>query len=195
MEYSEENSVHHHPPLYRRHQLTNTRSQYMRKSQIRPPSRIPSSPGKGLSEITESEGNMRSKPASKLPPPTSFKHKIGPCCMSRTDNYLEQRTDYVATDAEPDPKQRKTLAERAGEPRSIVAPTPSSRPAIKGTSLVAAGVSPHLLSHLTCYPTTNLHPLFYRPNPPYRTIGWHSQTRTSGVQNASFTTPRESVVG
>ncbi|RDL34375.1 putative carboxy-terminal kinesin 2 [Venustampulla echinocandica] len=102
MDYTEENS-------------------YMRKSQIRPPSRIPSSPGKGLSEITESEGNMRSKPASKLPPPTSFKHRIGPCY------------------AEPDPKQRKTLAERAGEPRSLPAPTPSSRPVIKGTSLLTAG--------------------------------------------------------
>jgi len=43
-------------------------------------------------------------------------------------------------DNEPEPK-RKTLAERAGEPRSIVAPTPSSRPVVKGTSLVGAGVS------------------------------------------------------
>jgi kinesin family protein C1 len=40
------------------------------------------------------------------------------------------------TDGEPEPK-RKTLAERAGEPRSIAAP-PTSRPAVKGTSLVGA---------------------------------------------------------
>lgn len=43
-------------------------------------------------------------------------------------------------DNEPEPK-RKTLAERAGEVRSIAAPTPSARPAVKGTSLVGAGVS------------------------------------------------------
>lgn len=52
--------------------------------------------------------------------------------------YLQELT---ATVNEPEPK-RKTLAERAGEPKSsIVAPTPTSRSFMKGTSLVGAGVS------------------------------------------------------
>jgi hypothetical protein len=42
--------------------------------------------------------------------------------------------------SEPEPK-RKTLVERAGETKSVVAATPSSRSLVKGTSLVGAGVS------------------------------------------------------
>ncbi|KAH8589285.1 P-loop containing nucleoside triphosphate hydrolase protein [Bisporella sp. PMI_857] len=95
-------------------------NQYARPSQLRPPSRIPS-PGKGgLSEITESQGNARSKPPSKMQPPTSVKHKLS------------------APYNEPEPK-RKTLAERAGEPRSmIVPPAQTSRPVMKGTTLLNA---------------------------------------------------------
>ncbi|KAH9214620.1 P-loop containing nucleoside triphosphate hydrolase protein [Leptodontidium sp. 2 PMI_412] len=96
-----------------------------RPSQLKPPgSRIPSPPKMGLAEISESQSNARSKLLSRMPPPTSLKHKLG------------------GTFNEPEPK-RKTLAERAGEPRSIAAPTPSSRPPVKGTSLVGAGKSMH----------------------------------------------------
>ncbi|KAF4624706.1 hypothetical protein G7Y89_g13463 [Cudoniella acicularis] len=94
MDYSEENN-------------------FMRKSQLRPPSRIPTSPAKSLTEITESENNTRAKMISRMPPPSSLKHKLG------------------ASYGEPEPKQRKTLAERAGEPRSFAAATPSSRPVVK----------------------------------------------------------------
>ncbi|PSS28353.1 hypothetical protein M430DRAFT_166159 [Amorphotheca resinae ATCC 22711] len=99
MDYSEENSG-------------------MRTSQARQLSRIPS-PGKGLSEISDSQSNARSKHPSKMPQPTSIKHKIGPSFN------------------EPEAK-RKTLAERAGEPRSIAVAAPSSRPVVKGTSLAGA---------------------------------------------------------
>jgi kinesin family member C1 len=50
-------------------------------------------------------------------------------------------TNATSVDNEPEPKQRKTLVERAGESRSIAAATPSARPVVKGTSLVGAGVS------------------------------------------------------
>jgi hypothetical protein len=56
--------------------------------------------------------------------------------------------------SEPDPK-RKTLAERAGETRSIAAPTPNSRALVRTTSLVSAGVSFLCLVHYTethCFP-------------------------------------------
>ena len=46
----------------------------------------------------------------------------------------------MGADHEPEPK-RKTLTERAGEPRSIAATSTSSRPAVKGMSLVGASVS------------------------------------------------------
>jgi hypothetical protein len=49
-------------------------SQFMRRSQMAPPSRIPS-PGKGLSEISESQGNARSK-MSKLPAAAGVKHRM-----------------------------------------------------------------------------------------------------------------------
>ncbi|KAH7412781.1 P-loop containing nucleoside triphosphate hydrolase protein [Cadophora sp. MPI-SDFR-AT-0126] len=83
----------------------------------------------GLAEISESQNNARSRMISKMPPPTSLKHKLGGTYMP---------------DNEPEPK-RKTLAERAGEvgTRSIAAPTTSARPAVKGTSLVGAGKSMH----------------------------------------------------
>ncbi|KAK0121766.1 kinesin-like nuclear fusion protein [Cadophora gregata] len=98
-----------------------------RPSQLKPPgSRIPSPPKMGLAEISESQNNARSRMISKMPPPSSLKHKLG------------------GTYNEPEPK-RKTLAERAGEvgSRSIAAPTTSARPAVKGTSLVGAGKSMH----------------------------------------------------
>jgi hypothetical protein len=50
--------------------------------------------------------------------------------------------------SEPDPK-RKTLAERAGETRSIAAPTPNSRALVRTTSLVSAGVSSPYINHST----------------------------------------------
>ncbi|RFU26155.1 hypothetical protein B7463_g10193, partial [Scytalidium lignicola] len=90
---------------------------YSRPSQLRAPSRIPSPP-KGLSEITESQNNARAKGLSKLALP--LKHKIG------------------ANGGEPEPK-RKTLAERAGEPKTAQIPQPSAKFGFKGTSLVNAG--------------------------------------------------------
>ncbi|CZS93156.1 probable carboxy-terminal kinesin 2 [Rhynchosporium agropyri] len=96
-----------------------------RPSQLKPPgSRIPSPPKMGLVEISESQGNARSKIMSRMPPPTSLKHKLG----------------GAFNESEP---KRKTLAERAGEVRPLVAPTPSSRPPVKGTTLVGAGKSMH----------------------------------------------------
>ncbi|KUJ19370.1 kinesin-domain-containing protein [Mollisia scopiformis] len=93
-----------------------------RVSRLRPPTQI-ASPGKGLSEISESENNARSKQVSRMPPPGSLKHKLG------SSNY------------EPEPK-RKTLAERAGEPRSVAAATPGPRTFVKATSLVGASGKP-----------------------------------------------------
>ena len=53
---------------------------------------------------------------------------------------------FGALDNEPDPK-RKTLVERAGEPRStVVAP---SRPAVKGTSLIGAARNTSFSSSLS----------------------------------------------
>ncbi|KAL2064243.1 hypothetical protein VTL71DRAFT_4737 [Oculimacula yallundae] len=96
-----------------------------RPSQLKPPgSRIPSPPKMGLAEISESQGNARSKIMSRMPPPSTLKHKLG------------------GTFSEPEPK-RKTLAERAGEPRTIAAPTPISRPPVKATTLVGAAKSMH----------------------------------------------------
>jgi hypothetical protein len=46
----------------------------------------------------------------------------------------------IGVDNEPEPK-RKTLAERAGEPSSLGAAPATSRPVVKGTSLVGATVS------------------------------------------------------
>ena len=46
----------------------------------------------------------------------------------------------ICADNEPEPK-RKTLAQRAGEPNSIAAVSVSSRPTVKGTTLVGAAVS------------------------------------------------------
>lgn len=63
----------------------------MRSNLPRPPSRIPS-PGKGLTEISDSQGNARSKPASMLPPP-SFKHRIESSCMSNKEQLAEDDTD------------------------------------------------------------------------------------------------------
>jgi len=57
-------------------------------------------------------------------------------------SYLGEKVKLTRLVVNPEPK-RKTLAERAGEPRSTTmpAPTSNSRPTIKGTSLVGAGVS------------------------------------------------------
>lgn len=52
--------------------------QFMKKSQIRPPSRIPS-PGKGLCEISESQSNVRSK-ASAIPPAQTTSKYNGLSC-------------------------------------------------------------------------------------------------------------------
>ncbi|XMA20256.1 hypothetical protein WAI453_013047 [Rhynchosporium graminicola] len=53
-----------------------------RPSQLKPPgSRIPSPPKMGLVEISESQGNARSKIMSRMPPPTSLKHKLGGACQ------------------------------------------------------------------------------------------------------------------
>lgn len=55
-----------------------TMAQYFKRSQIRPPSKIPS-PGKGLSEISESDSNARSKPSAIPPPQMSAKLNGLPC--------------------------------------------------------------------------------------------------------------------
>jgi hypothetical protein len=59
-----------------------------------------------------------------------------------TRSRREEITDssFLWLDNEPEPK-RKTLAQRAGEPRSVAAATPGPRSGIVGTSLAAAGVS------------------------------------------------------
>ncbi|EPE28652.1 hypothetical protein GLAREA_09773 [Glarea lozoyensis ATCC 20868] len=102
-----------------------------RPSGIRPPMiRIPS-PGKGLQEITPSENNTRAKPVSRMAAPNNIKRAMG------------------YHDGQPEPKQRKTLAERGGEPVSKpTIPTISGKPPVKGTSLVSAssGVSSIFLS-------------------------------------------------
>ncbi|KAM3081135.1 kinesin-like nuclear fusion protein [Clarireedia jacksonii] len=94
-------------------------NQYARTSHIKPPTTRLPSPSRGLSEMSDSNGNARTRvPASKMPQPTSALKRFGE--MSNN---------------EPEPK-RKTLAERAGEPISGIARTPSvSRATVKGTSL------------------------------------------------------------
>jgi hypothetical protein len=76
MEYPEENLVRRKDPRLQDKPTNTSQLQFMRNSQMAPPSRIPS-PGKGLSEITESQGNARSKPTSRLPAAPSLKHKLG----------------------------------------------------------------------------------------------------------------------
>ncbi|KAK5012404.1 kinesin-like nuclear fusion protein [Cryomyces antarcticus] len=49
----------------------------MRTTGIRPPSRIPATPGKGLFEITPSDNNARA--STMMPPPTTLKHKNAGC--------------------------------------------------------------------------------------------------------------------
>lgn len=94
----------------------------MRASRIRPPNPI-GSPGKGLTELNESENNARAKP-SLLPAPqvNTMKHRL-------------------TSAAEPEPKQRKTLMERAAEPYRSVGTTPAPRASVKGMSLQATSVS------------------------------------------------------
>src|SRR4051812_4775839 len=57
----------------------------------------------------------------------------------------------ILVDNEPEPK-RKTLAERAGEPRSMAPPPSSTRHTIKGTSLVV-GHFQYILHSYSSIPT------------------------------------------
>ncbi|KAF7857168.1 hypothetical protein EAF04_009409 [Stromatinia cepivora] len=93
-------------------------NQYQRTSQAKPTMSAIPSLGKPLAEITDSHGNVRSRLPSKMPQPTTLKRQ-----SDKSNN-------------EPAPK-RKTLAERAGEPVTTMARTPSVRkPSVKGTSIV-----------------------------------------------------------
>ncbi|KAF7897678.1 uncharacterized protein EAF01_008644 [Botrytis porri] len=93
-------------------------NQYSHISQSKPTiSAIPSL-GKPLAEMSDSHGNVRSRLPSKMPQPTTLKRQ-----NDKSSN-------------EPAPK-RKTLAERAGEPVTTMARTPSVRkPSVRGTSIV-----------------------------------------------------------
>lgn len=53
-------------------------SQNVRGSRLRQPTQT-SHISKGLSEISESQGNARSTKPSMIPPPTTLKHKLGQC--------------------------------------------------------------------------------------------------------------------
>lgn len=113
----------------------------MNNSRMAPPSGIPrlGSPGKlGLATITDSQSNARSN-QSMLPPPPSLKHKLGPTCELQCLREVGKRRLTDLLDNEPEPK-RKTLVERAGEPRSIATATHGPRAVVKGTSLLGAGV-------------------------------------------------------
>ncbi|KFY64332.1 hypothetical protein V497_01747 [Pseudogymnoascus sp. VKM F-4516 (FW-969)] len=92
----------------------------MKKSQIRPPSRIPS-PGKGLSEITESQNNSRLRPPGQVP-------------QSLKSSTFSAGVRMVNDD---EPK-RKTLVERAGEPARPNTSFAPGRSVVKGTSLTSA---------------------------------------------------------
>ncbi|KAK4983453.1 kinesin-like nuclear fusion protein, partial [Elasticomyces elasticus] len=114
-----------------------------RMSHLRPPSKIPPTPARGLLEMTASENNARA--SSMMPPPSQgIKHKASGCMKPPVLPSEASRltaSDETVPQPEPAPK-RKTLAERAGEaPRSYPAAPPSSRPvngAVKAT--VTAGV-------------------------------------------------------
>ncbi|OBT45791.1 hypothetical protein VE00_03892 [Pseudogymnoascus sp. WSF 3629] len=95
-------------------------STIMKKSQIRPPSRIPS-PGKGLSEITESQNNSRLKPPGTVP--QSLKSTYSTASLQMVNN---------------DEPKRKTLVERAGEPARPNTSFAPGRSVVKGTSLTSA---------------------------------------------------------
>lgn len=95
--------------------------QTMRPSGLKPPSRIPASLSAGLHEMSASDNNAR---AMLPPPPQSLKHK-GSARMLSHHGHDQTATNPVpvpepfsddVTVPEPAPK-RKTLAERAGEPR------------------------------------------------------------------------------
>ncbi|OBT87012.1 hypothetical protein VE02_03728 [Pseudogymnoascus sp. 03VT05] len=92
----------------------------MKKSQIRPPSRIPS-PGKGLSEITESQNNSRLRPPGTVP--QSLKSTYSTASLQMVNN---------------DEPKRKTLVERAGEPARPNTSFAPGRSVVKGTSLTSA---------------------------------------------------------
>ncbi|KAF2803616.1 kinesin-domain-containing protein [Mytilinidion resinicola] len=105
----------------------------MRPSGLRKPNpiKMPQSPSRGLSEISESQSNSRMLPPPAPGQPNGLKHKLtgGP---------------------EPMPKQRKTLAEKAGEPigRTIAAP-PSARPVSTSVSKTLAQSASRVPSALT----------------------------------------------
>jgi len=77
---------------------------------------------------------------------------------------------------EPEPK-RKTLVERAGETKSIVAATPSSRALVKGTSIVCAGVSFPKYKSFTLPSQHALFPMADRRRLKKRTPGYGSPLR------------------
>jgi len=108
-------------------------------SQIRPPSRIPATPGRGLFEMSASDNNVRA--SSMMPPPGTIAQKHKPSGRACYPGQCIQQSVDPLTVPEPAPK-RKTLVERAGEaPRGNQAAPPSSKPvngAVKATAL--AGV-------------------------------------------------------
>ena len=93
-----------------------------------------------LVKVSQKSPNPRAMHARNLCRKCRLRRQSSTNCLRPVSSGIDfpplQCTDFIAADGEPEPK-RKTLAERAGEPRSI-APQPASRSVVKGTSLMGA---------------------------------------------------------
>ncbi|PVI06417.1 kinesin-domain-containing protein [Periconia macrospinosa] len=130
---------------------------------------LPSSPSvpraTGLSEMTEAAANSR----SAMGPPLNAASKHKPSGLP-----------------EPDPKQRKTLAERAGEPHgSKIAPPPSSRQAYTNAKLPPANGLSSSLSRMPSNKTSK-----HNPGKAFgHSVGYGSRTAST---NTYGTRPKSS---
>lgn len=191
MAYNEENRV-HTPRSSRRAPHSNGRliaaqANTMRASGLRPPSRIPATPG--LSELSNTETNVRAMP----PPTMTLKHKQSACkALGNIQGELPVDRSIVP---EPQPLlKRKTLAERAGEPqRPTSTQTPravngsvkasvlaSVRPSTSTTTRVPSGSSRNTSASSTISSSTN------GSRPPSVASSYRSQTAMGHARSATF---------
>lgn len=104
---------------------------------MRPPTLIPSSPGKGLSEISESQNNSRTRLPRILPPGSKYNGSGRIFCL--VEPTLLTVSAAASAQAVLDAEPRKTLVERGGEPaQSNIGAPPKFRSSVKGTSLASA---------------------------------------------------------
>lgn len=85
-----------------------------RMSQLRPPSRLPMTPGRGLSEVSESDNNVRTMPTG-IPRVSNVPIKRKPTGR-RSPLFSKKEYSNLQPVSGPAAKQRKTLVEQAAEP-------------------------------------------------------------------------------